>query len=253
MEESATRRGNLDSREVDPDRVSSQNLVGPTEGGNNPCSGEAASHRDRAALCRPWTPDIEKLLRDTPEPGTPLVRSLTPERTLTPGATRIPIEAAKKPAEDMDAVVDRLQVVVKGLLPWLKDDISSSESSNPRTPSPDIELEDIFEFEESAQKDPDPEQLNKISKVEEGAKIVPKQEQLNNGFPERKSLRVAYRSFLDTRQRIAVIEGLGAYNQLDLILPRDVFEPNTGPIQAQAELDMLAVTSELGRESVYSS
>ena len=244
---------------MDPDRVSSQNLVvGPTEGGNNLCSEEAASHRDRTALCRPWTPDIdadiEKLLRNTPEPGTPPVHSPTPKRTLTPGAARIPIEAAKKPAEDMDAVVDRLQVVVEGLLPWLKDDISSSESSNPRTPSPDIELEDIFEFEESAQKDPDPEQLNEISKVEEGAKIVPKQEQLNNGFPERKSLRVAYRSFLDTRQRIAVIEGqLRAYNQLDLILPRDVFEPNTGPIQAQAELDMLAVTSELGRESVYSS
>ena len=243
---------------MDPDRVSSQNLVvGPTEGGNNLCSEEAASHRDRTALCRPWTPDIdadiEKLLRNTPEPGTPLVHSPTPKRTLTPGAARIPIEAAKKPAEDMDAVVDRLQVVVKGLLPWLKDDISSSESSNPRTPSPDIELEDIFEFEEAAQKYPDPEQLNEISKVEEGAKIVPKQEQLNNGFPERKSLRVAYRSFLDTRQRIAVIEVLGAYNQLDLILPRDVFEPHTGPIQAQAELDMLAVTSELGRESVYSS
>ena len=36
------------------------------------------------------------------------------------------------------------------LLPWLKDDISSSESSNPRISSPDIELGQIFEFEQAA-------------------------------------------------------------------------------------------------------
>jgi len=37
----------------------------------------------------------------------------------------------------MEDFVDVLQVVIEGLLPWLKDDISFSESSNPRTPSPD--------------------------------------------------------------------------------------------------------------------
>ena len=51
---------------------------------------------------------------------------------------------------NVEAVVERLQAVVQGLLLWLKDDISSSESSNPRTPSPDIGLGDIIEFEEAA-------------------------------------------------------------------------------------------------------
>jgi len=45
--------------------------------------------------------------------------------------------AANESAEDMEAVVDQRQDIVEGLLPWLKDDISSSGSS---TPSPDIEL-----------------------------------------------------------------------------------------------------------------
>ena len=51
----------------------------------------------------------------------------------------------------------------------LKDDISSSESSNPRIPSPDIEQGEIFEFEEAAQIYPEPEQLN---------------EMFDNGFPQ---------------------------------------------------------------------
>ena len=81
------------------------------------CPEEAASLRDRAALYRPWTPDIdaeiEELLRDTPEPDTPPVLSPTQEGTLNPGAARISIGAAKKPAEKMESVVDRIQVVVK--------------------------------------------------------------------------------------------------------------------------------------------
>ena len=40
-----------------------------------------------------------------------------------------------------------MEAVVEILLPWLKDDISSSDSSNPRFPSPEIELGEIFEFE----------------------------------------------------------------------------------------------------------
>ena len=46
-----------------------------------------------------------------------------------------------------------MEAVVKGLLPWLKDDTSSSESSYTRNPSPDIELGEIFQFEEAAQLD----------------------------------------------------------------------------------------------------
>ena len=44
---------------------------------------------------------------------------------------------------DPEAVVDELQAWVEERLPWLKDDVSSSENSNPRTPSPDKELGDL--------------------------------------------------------------------------------------------------------------
>ncbi len=92
--------------------------------------------------------------------------------------------------------VDRLQAVVEGLLLWLKENISSSESSNPRTISPNIELEDIFKFEDAAHwdpdpkqlneifefRDPEPEQLNKMFEFEEAAQIDSDQEQMNKVF-----------------------------------------------------------------------
>ena len=49
--------------------------------------------------------------------------------------------------EDMEDVVDELQAIAEELLPWLKDGIFSSESCTPRTPSPDIELENLSESE----------------------------------------------------------------------------------------------------------
>ena len=69
---------------------------------------------------------------------------------------------------------DQLQTIVEGLLPWLKDDISSSGSSKPRTPSPEIELEDLLEFNAAAQRDPTPELLNEVFNFRD-----PKPEQLN--------------------------------------------------------------------------
>ena len=56
--------------------------------------------------------------------------------------------------------MDELQAWVEERLPWLKDDLSSSETSNPRTPSPDIELEDLSESEEAAPGDIVPELHN---------------------------------------------------------------------------------------------
>ena len=84
---------------------------------------------------------------------TPPVPSPTPESPLSPGAARILVEAANESEENMEAVVDRFKAVV---------DIFSSDSSDPRTPSPAIELEDLLEFEEAAQRHPDPVHLNKI-------------------------------------------------------------------------------------------
>ena len=56
--------------------------------------------------------------------------------------------------------MDELKAWVEERLPWLKDDISSSETSNPRTPSSDIELGDLSESEEAAPEDLVPELLN---------------------------------------------------------------------------------------------
>ena len=84
-------------------------------------------------------------------------------RPLTPGAAKITVEAANEPVVNVEAAVERL-------LPCLKNDISSSESSNPGTLSPDIELGEIFEFGETAQRvqiDPEPEQLNLRPEVED--------------------------------------------------------------------------------------
>ena len=53
---------------------------------------------------------------------------------------------------NVEAVVERCKLL-------LRYDISSSESSNPRIPSPDIEQGEIFEFEEAAQIDPEPEHV----------------------------------------------------------------------------------------------
>ena len=44
--------------------------------------------------------------------------------------------------EDMEAGVDKLQALDEEQLARLKDDITSSETSNPRTPSPAIDLGD---------------------------------------------------------------------------------------------------------------
>ena len=79
---------------------------------------------------------------------------------MTPGAAEITGEAAKKPTVNAEAVEEEL-------MPWLKNDISSSEPSNPGTPSQGIELGEIIKPEEAAQMDPEPEQLFHFHDVQE--------------------------------------------------------------------------------------
>ena len=78
---------------------------------------EAAPHK--AALLRSWTldshPELEELLRDTPP-----VHSPTPEKPSPPGAARIPVEAANEPAENMEAVVNRLLTAVEVLMAFVE-------------------------------------------------------------------------------------------------------------------------------------
>ena len=57
---------------------------------------------------------------------------------------------------------------------------------------------------------------------------------------DRGRLSIAYQNHRHTGQRTAEIEGqFRAYNNLDLLLPRDFFRPHPGSIQTRAELDML--------------
>ena len=74
----------------------------------------------------------------------------------------------------------------------MKDDISA----NPRTPSPEIEIEDLLEFEAASQRDPtpellikvfefrdsEPEQLNEMFEAKEAAQICPDLEHPNKIF-----------------------------------------------------------------------
>ena len=118
------------------------------------------------------------------------------------------------------------------MLLWLKDEVSSSESSNPRTPSPDIEPGEIFKFEEAAQIDPEPEQLNILPEVEEEPDEVDTEHPptLNLEIEDdRGQLRIAYQNYLITRRRIAALKGqFKAYMNLDLLLSCDVVRPHPG-------------------------
>ena len=113
---------------------------------------------------------------------------------------------------------------------------------NPRTPRPDIELGEIFELEEAVQIDPEQEQLNIRLEVEDESDEVDTEHPPTPNLEienDRWQLRIVYQNYLNTRRRIAAIEErFKAYNNLDLLLPRNVFRPNPGPGKAQAELDL---------------
>ena len=143
-------------------------------------------------------------------------------RPLTPRAARITVETANKLVVNVRAVVERL-------LPWLKDGISSSESSNTRTPSPDIELGDIFEFEEAAQIDLEPEQLNLHPEVEDESDEVDNEHlpTLNLEIDEDRERLLIRITLIAANER-----QFRVYNNLELPIPCDVFEPHPGPVQA---------------------
>ena len=99
----------------------------------------------------------------------------------------------------------------------MKDDVSSSESSYPRTPSPDIELGELFKFEKGVQIDPGPKQLKMRHEVDDES------DEVDTEHPHSLNLEMtedSYQNYLNTRQRITAIEGqFRAYNNLDLLYP----------------------------------
>ena len=142
------------------------------------------------------------------------------------------------------------------------------------SPSPDIELEDLPESEEAAPsyptpelfRDPEPVQLDAMDEAEEAVQEHPGREHLNKSFKfrdpeqlneesqtdtkqgqlmegsqEREDLRIAYRKYILTRQRIATIEEqLRTHGHLwFVILLPYFFEPQTGLAGALEEQKML--------------
>ena len=108
---------------------------------------------------------------------------------------------------------DALQEILKDMLPWLKDDISSSEAPTPRFPSQDIALEDLSGPEEAAPNKPNPELLNEESEsrdpepvseemqgAEEAAQRPPNLEQLPAILQERESYEKQLNEILDFRE-----------------------------------------------------
>ena len=91
---------------------------------------------------------------------------------------RITVEAANEPADNVEAVVERLI-----------GDIFKSEEAAEWDPEPEV-LNKIFEVEEAAQIDPEPEHLNEKFEFKEAAQIEPEQEQLNNSFLESKKKQI---------------------------------------------------------------
>ena len=176
--------------------------------------------------------------------------------------------------------MDELQAWVEEQLPWLKEDISSSETSDTRTPSPDIELGDLAESEEAARNNlvlelqyevfrfrdlepvcldeinkpeeaslglllnesfrfREPEQLTEVCRFQEAAQSNVRPEQEAEGTSQEK-LRVAYRKYIQTRQRIVILEEqLRTYDFLwFVVLPESFWEPKTGVTGALEELKM---------------
>ena len=114
-----------------------------------------------------WTPDsnteIEDFLSVNPELGTHTVNIPTTEKPLAHRAIRITLGAARTYEE---AVVDEPQVWgKKEQLPWLKEDVSSSETSNPRTSNPHLKLGDSSESEEAAPGNLSPELHDEVYRI----------------------------------------------------------------------------------------
>ena len=69
---------------------------------------------------------------------------------------------------------------------------------------------------------------------------------------EKEPLRIVYRKYLRTRQRITMLEGqLRDYNNPGLFLPPGIFRPHTGPSGALEELNMLRTILSADRGPVY--
>ena len=98
-----------------------------------------------------------------------------------------------------------------------------------RDPEPE-QLNKMSDFGEAAQMDPGMGQLDEMSDFCEAAQMDPGTQQLDNGLTKRESLRVVqYQKYLKTKQRIATLKKqFRDYNNVNLFLPMDIFRPHTG-------------------------
>ena len=87
----------------------------------------------------------------------------------------------------------------------------------------------------------EPEQLTEECRVQEAAQLNTRPKQEVEGSPERENLRIAYRKYIQTRQRTATIkEQLWIDNLLWFTaIPASFWEPHTGVAGALDDLKML--------------
>ena len=110
-----------------------------------------------------WIQNWEELLRESPKPWTPPTQPPPPDYPNLPGVVRTADQLEYAAGRVKKILRDALQKIVKDMLPCLKDYISSSEASTPRTPSQDVALEDLSDPEEAAPNNPNLELLNEES------------------------------------------------------------------------------------------
>jgi len=79
--------------------------------------------------------DLEELLKDAPELWTPPTQPTPPDYPYLPGVVLTAEQLVYAAGRDKKRLIDALQEILEDMLTWLKDDISSSEASAPRTSS----------------------------------------------------------------------------------------------------------------------
>ena len=79
--------------------------------------------------------EVEELLRDSSEPWTPPTQPTPPDYPHLPGIVWTAEQLVYAAGRDKKRLIDALQEILENMLTWLKDDISSSEASAPRTSS----------------------------------------------------------------------------------------------------------------------
>ena len=142
---------------------------------------------------------------DRPEPRNTSVGPPAQEKSLTPEAEDC--RGNSQPTGNVEAAADKM-------MPELKDDLSSSEQSVPRSPNKEKELGEVVEPDEAVEIDPEQEQLkHDVMDAEYPPSLLLEIED------DRGQLVTTYQNYQATELRISAIKRqLEAFNDLWIFL-----------------------------------